>query len=213
MMMMSLSGRCVKRALAPPPAAFLISRTFSSSSKSDVILTFSGPDRKGLVRDLASITSKHGCLWTESRSLRLADRFSTLCKLNIQNNSIRGLENDVRSVFPGYVINLAVANPESIQETKCNRYTFTALGPDRENVVRDISAFLGNNNINVESVETMSFAAPHAGYVMFKLSGVVAVPDYLNLKVEKISDGLSALGNELGFDIDPLVPFDPEAAR
>src|SRR4030095_13806371 len=79
-------------------------------------------------------------------------------------------------------------------------YKLTASCMDHPGIVYQISAVLGDLGINIESMETKTYAAPVSGTPLFQLEAVLAVPARAN--INEVRERLTELQREQTIDID-----------
>ena len=65
-----------------------------------LVLTVIGPDRPGLVEELARVIAAHGGSWDESRMARLAGHFAGVVQIHLPDEAVPGL-------VPGGVVHRA----------------------------------------------------------------------------------------------------------
>jgi glycine cleavage system regulatory protein len=158
-----------------------------------LILTVVGPDRPGLVRALSQAVAARGGSWLESRMARLAGQFAGIVLVEAPESlldDLRALEaQGLRILVQGG------AAAEAIGE----RLTLEVVGNDRPGIVRDITAVVAANGINIEELTTGVLSGSFSGELLFKATAVLRSPD--TAAVEAMRAGLERLGNELMVDI------------
>ena len=161
-----------------------------------LILTVIGPDRPGLVRALSEAVAARGGSWLESRMARLAGQFAGIVLVEAPESlldDLRALESQgLRIVVQG---GDATGGGTAAGE----RLTLEVVGHDRPGIVRDITAVLAANGVNIEELTTGVLSGSFSGETMFRATAVLRAPDAA--AVEAMRTGLERLGNELMVDI------------
>ncbi len=78
------------------------------------------------------------------------------------------------------------------------RCAITVLGADHLGIIHEVTRYLSEQGINVETMTTEVTAAPMSGTPLFSMSAVVRVPPKLSL--EDLSEALDYIGDELSVD-------------
>ena len=160
-----------------------------------LVMTVIGRDRTGLVESVARIVADHGGNWLESRMCRLGGEFAGILRIHVprdkesalvlalQNLQMQGLSVVVRPdpAAPG-------ASPKRLASIEI-------VGHDRPGIVRQISAALARQGVNVEELETECASAPMSGEMLFKAVAKLQLPDAcavdgLRKELEKIAGDL-----------------------
>jgi len=164
-----------------------------------LILTVIGPDRPGLVRALSEAVAARGGSWLDSRMARLAGQFAGIVLVEAPESlldDLRALESQgLRIVVQG---GDAIGGAPAAGE----RLTLEVVGHDRPGIVRDITAVLAANAVNIEELTTGVLSGSFSGERMFRATAVLRAPD--PAAVEAMRAGLEQLGNELMVDIQAV---------
>ncbi len=158
-----------------------------------LILTVIGPDRPGLVRALSEAVAARGGSWLESRMARLAGQFAGIVLVDAPQS----LVNDLRAL-EGQGLRIAVQSGEATAAVG-ERLTLEVVGNDRPGIVRDITAVVAANGINIEELTTGVLSGSFSGETLFKATASLRAPNAA--AVEAMRAGLERLGNELMVDI------------
>ncbi|HKK19196.1 MAG TPA: ACT domain-containing protein [Opitutales bacterium] len=133
-----------------------------------LVVTISGPDRAGLVEELASVIAEHSGNWEHCRMVHLADRFVGLLQIRVSGVNQQDLESALRMI-DGLDVMLAATKGEP-EEALSNRpgLRLELLGSDHPGIVRDIFAALAKAKVNVEELHTSTEAAADSGGMLFR---------------------------------------------
>jgi len=158
-----------------------------------LILTLVGPDRPGLVQDLADIVSRHEGNWLESRMAKLGGQFAGILHLECPPESAKALEAELAE-FRDLNLTLAPAHESVSAEGKA--ISLEIVGHDSPGIVKRIASTLSTNGANVEELETALESAPMAGHLLFRTSGKVRLapgsdPAALTAALEELGPDLT----------------------
>ena len=98
-----------------------------------------------------------------------------------------------------------VSEPEENSATPC---AITVLGADHMGIIHQISRYLAEQGLNLETVTTEVVAAPMSGSPLFTMSAVVKVPP--QLEVDDLREALEFIGDEMGVDTKVFAHVDEE---
>ena len=162
-----------------------------------LIVSFIGEDRPGLVQALSDIVAGHGGNWEESRMVHLGGHFSGCARVDIDapradalQAALAETEDLTVTVRPA----LAAVPAEGMLEMKLD-----IVGPDRKGILRDVTTELGERQINVQEMNTSVGPASMSGSPTFSATASVMVPSSLDLA--ELDSRLSGIAENLGVDI------------
>ena len=165
---------------------------------SKLIISATGPDRKGIVSEISSIVNNHNGNIETSKMVRLEREFSVLILVNIKINQIKQLEKSLNMIE-----NLTI----QIIETKSNenkeyKYKFHLYinGADNEGIVYKFSNFLSKININIEEVNTKIKNAPMSATPLFMMDLIIDSEEDINQK--NIKKELEIIADKLGVGVE-----------
>lgn len=142
-----------------------------------LVLTVIGPDRPGLVEELARVIAARGGSWDESRMARLAGHFAGVVQIHLPEEAVPGLLSDLpglaarglsASVFDSEAGDAASAPGETLW--------LELVGQDRPGIVRDVSRALAALSVNVLDLWTAVESAPMSGERLFRARAELAPP-------------------------------------
>ena len=58
-------------------------------ARTSLVVTFTGPDRPGIVASFARVVGEHGGNWEESRMARLAGQFAGILEVTVEADRAR----------------------------------------------------------------------------------------------------------------------------
>ncbi|MCX8156912.1 MAG: ACT domain-containing protein [Verrucomicrobiae bacterium] len=147
-----------------------------------LVMTIIGPDRPGLVEQVAALVAAHGGNWLESRMAHLGGQFAGILRVAVPPEQQAALENALRQLHQAGLHVVAQAGPTPPAASPAGRLLRLELvGHDRPGIVRDISRVLAAHNVNVEELETGCESAPMSGEILFRAQAQISVPPACDL--------------------------------
>jgi len=146
---------------------------------------------------------KHGANIEESRMTILGNDFAIIMMVTVPADVTHtALVTKLQTVFPEFTIGARKTNsalqpacPQPVRILQINME-----GPDQPGVVKHLTSIFVRNNISVRDLDTDTSSAPFAGYKIFTLKCVVAVPTKVN--IDSFLKQLQIVEEQYGFDID-----------
>ncbi|MEZ4315961.1 MAG: ACT domain-containing protein [Myxococcota bacterium] len=140
----------------------------------DLVVTFSGPDRTGLVDRFASKIREHGGNWEESRLVRLAGWFCGMLLVRVATDHAEGLEIALRNVADDLTVTIARGQRDDRERSLVKLSVACA---DRNGIVHDLSRTLVALGVNIEELHSGVSAAPMSGEPLFTATLRLSIPD------------------------------------
>ncbi len=169
-------------------------------AKGYVVLTAVGPDRVGIVDDIAAAVSGAGCNIEESKMAVLGGEFAVIMLVSGAAGSVDALSRSL----PGTAGKLGLhvecrPTREPRAGEKGRPYLLEAVSLDPPGIVHSVTAILRGHGINIEDLETDTAAAPWTGAPMFRLKAHLVVGPAVS--ITKLKDELALLQQEHDLDI------------
>jgi glycine cleavage system transcriptional repressor len=161
-----------------------------SSERRYMVLTAVGPDRPGIVQEIAAAVHEASANLEDSRMAILGGEFALIVLLSGTSAAI----DRVRERSPSFEakLGLRVSLKETTAPSTAERflpYRLRVSGVDRLGIVAAVSKVLAGRSINVASLESRLQNAPLSGTPMFMLNAELRVPSEM---------ALSSLRRDLG---------------
>jgi glycine cleavage system regulatory protein len=168
--------------------------------RTNLVMTFVGDDKPGLVEKISEVVNRHNGNWLESRMIQLSGKFSGIIRVGIDETHLEHLTASLSDLnSEGLAIHIEAA--DSQDEAAAGRlYGLQMLGLDRPGLVHEVSLALAAESINVVEMETNVLSAAMTGEQMFSAEASVEVPDRVD--VDLLHERLEALSRELAVDIE-----------
>jgi glycine cleavage system transcriptional repressor len=171
------------------------------ADKDHLILTAIGPDRVGLVEKISEFISRHGCNIEDSKMAVFCGEFAVIVLISGEGGKLVKIGRDYREIETetGLAISIKTPSTRSLPESFLP-YKLTASCMDHPGIVYQISAVLSAVGVNIESMETRTYAAPVSGTPIFQLEADLAVPTRTN--INSLRERFAQIQREENIDIE-----------
>ena len=159
-----------------------------------LVLTAIGEDKPGLVEQLALVVSRNSGNWLESSMSQLAGKFAGILRVSVPDDQAEQLVQELESLSDRLKLVIERVSAQD-QGDVSQVLTLSLVGNDRPGIIREISAALTRQRVNVEELNTVCTIAPMSGETLFNAEARLKVPADLNLddlqsELEQIADDL-----------------------
>jgi glycine cleavage system transcriptional repressor len=148
-----------------------------ASDNESLVITASGEDKIGLVEGFTRRITEAGCNIEESRMAALGGRFAILMRVSGNWDALAKLESRLPAVSEE--LGLAITQ----QRTRASRpekplipYMVEVTALDQPGIVNSLANFFARLHINIEALDTETYAAPHTGAPMFAVRMTLGIP-------------------------------------
>jgi glycine cleavage system transcriptional repressor len=146
------------------------------SDKAFLVLTAVGPDRPGLVSEIASAIHAAGANLEDSRMAILGGEFALLLLLSGPETAAAAVEKAAAPLGEKLGLRVILKRTRRGQRKEFLPYRISVTGFDRPGIVLRISEILARRGVNVASLESHLAYAPLSGTPMFVLEAELQVP-------------------------------------
>jgi len=170
-----------------------------TSDKAYLVLTAVGPDRPGLVSEIAAAIHGAGANLEDSRMAILGGEFALLLLLSGSSAAAAAVEKAAGPL--GEALGLRVVSKRTARGDAKDflPYRISVSGFDRPGIVLRVSEILARRGVNVASLESHLAYAPLSGTPMFVLEAELQVPSEVALA--ELRRELSAQCEEENLDL------------
>lgn len=147
-------------------------------AQSTLVFSVFAADRPQLVNMISDVVSSHQGSWMSSSLSRLCGQFAGLVHVAVDDDKRAALINDLKALSEDGI--LISERPDTGLVDDNDEITQVELvleANDRPGIVGEISAVLGQANINIDSLETGCESASMAGYPLFRAHLYLSLPD------------------------------------
>ncbi len=163
-----------------------------------LLLTAIGPDRPGLVEELASAVAENGGNWIESRMTHLGGEFAGIVRVEVAADAAPTLREALAGIS-GLQVTASDSTPATPSGTATEVVTLDLVGTDRPGIVSSIARALAARDVNVEDLDTEHVSAPMSGETLFKACAKIVLPAGLDLS--ELQADLEAIAADLMVDL------------
>ena len=162
---------------------------------SHLVLTLIGPDRPGIVEEVADPVAAHGGNWVESRMARLGGQFAGILRVEVPEDRAAALVEALRLLERRGLRVAVEAEPRAATPAPRRLLSVDLVGLDRPGIVREISHVFAERGVNVEELITDLTPAAMSGELLFRSRALVKVPPELDAtelraRLEKLASDL-----------------------
>jgi glycine cleavage system transcriptional repressor len=171
------------------------------ADKNHLILTAIGPDRVGLVEKISEFISRHGCNIEDSKMAVFCGEFAVIVLISGEGGKLVKIGRDYREIETETGLAISIKTPSTRNPPESFLpYKLTASCMDHPGIVYQISAALSAMGVNIESMETKTYAAPVSGTPIFRIEAELSVPARTNIGA--LRDRFAEIQKEENIDID-----------
>ncbi len=171
------------------------------ADKDHLILTAVGPDQVGLVEKISEFISSHGCNIEDSKMAVFCGEFAVILLITGESGSLFKIANEYRQLEVQTALTISIKTPSKRRAAEPYLpYRLVASCMDHPGVVYQLSGVLSALGINIESMETKTYAAPDSGTPIFRLEANISVPAKVNINA--LRERFSAIQREENIDVD-----------
>ena len=159
-----------------------------------LVLTIIAADKPGLVERIAQCVSASGGNWLESRMAHMAGQFAGILRVSVPAQGRAGLVSALEDLSTDG-IRVLVGESSAGLPGASKPILMTLVGNDRPGIVREITALLSTQGVNLERLNTDVRLAPMSGDPLFHAEAALAVPATLTL--DALQAALETLADDL----------------
>ena len=150
--------------------------------KNHLILTAVGPDQVGLVEKISQFIARHSCNIEDSKMAVFCGEFALIFLISGESANLVKIANDHHQLEVETGLAISIKSPATRKPVESFLpYKLTASCMDHPGIVYQISGVLSSLGINIESMETKTYAAPVSGTPIFRLEADISVPTKTNM--------------------------------
>ena len=167
-----------------------------------LLLSVSSQDKPGVVEAISSVIEGCGGSWLESRLAHLSGKFVGVIRVRIDESRRAELQGTLQELSISGISISVETQDEARGHAENNNIVakFSAIGPDRVGIVKEISSAFVRKGINVEELETNLSSMPYSGEPIFEATGLISVPGSVDIK--ELHEKLDAIANDLGLSLE-----------
>ncbi|WP_298723207.1 ACT domain-containing protein [uncultured Oceanisphaera sp.] len=161
-----------------------------------LVATLIGPDKTGLVKQLATLIKQHHGSWQASAMSELAGYFAGIVEIRVPEEHRESLSHALGKL-PNFQVQLVEGSHQPLQGQTLK---LTVTANDRLGIIDEVTDILNQLNISVKTLKTDSHPAPITGIMLFEANSTLTLPHGQTLN--DLQTRLEALSDDLVVDID-----------
>lgn len=147
-----------------------------------LVISALSSDRPGIVNDLSKLTSDARCNITDSRMTVLGGEFAIIMMVTGSDEQLSQLESMLEERKDQLRLTITCKRTSAkVMQNEMQPYRVNVVAIDHEGIVYEIANFFAQKNINIDNMNTETYAAPHTGTPMFALNVTVEIPSGLSV--------------------------------
>lgn len=173
-----------------------------------LVLSALGSDQPGLVKKISEHILGLGLNIEDSRMSILGGEFAFMLLASGEETILQNLVNTIPELeknFTDLTFSSKYTQPRQLHPSLSYNVNIHAL--DHQGIVHNLARFFSDRNINIEDLNTSSYAAPHTGSKMFSVDLKISIPD--NISISNIRDAFIEHCDNLNLDAS----FEPESGN
>ena len=171
------------------------------ADKDHLILTAVGPDQVGLIEKVSQFIARYGCNIEDSKMAVFCGEFALILLISGESGSLVKIANDHTYLEVETGLTISIKTPATRKPAESFLpYQLTASCMDHPGIVYRLSGVLSSLGINIESMETKTYAAPVSGTPIFRLEANISVPTKTN--INSLRQRFAEIQKEENIDIE-----------
>ncbi|MBK7893536.1 MAG: ACT domain-containing protein [Candidatus Promineifilaceae bacterium] len=166
-----------------------------------LVITITGHDRVGVVDEVTKVILASQGNVDASRMARLGGVFAMLMLVSVSEEQQGELETALEGLRQqDFDLSMRpTVRGTSKKFAGWHRYQLDVRGADHEGIIHQITHYLAQEGVSVETIDTGTEDAPFGGTRLFTMSAKLFAPPHLSL--DDLLDELEAVGDQLNVDV------------
>jgi glycine cleavage system transcriptional repressor len=149
--------------------------------RTNLIIIAVGADQVGLVERISDFIHQHHCNIEDSKMAVLAGEFAYMGMISGEEKYISTIAEKRQELAAETGLDVYIRKPGPRKKIHALPYRFTASCMDHPGVVHRLTTILSDLGINIESMETETYAAPDSGTPIFRMEADLSIPPTVNI--------------------------------
>ncbi len=153
-----------------------------------LVISAIGEDKPGIINGLSQVATDSQCNILDTRMTVLGGEFALIMMISGEAAHIEKAEQALPQAAEGFGLTTILKRTQLRQQANAGRpYKVSVISLDHPGIVREIASFFSDRDINIEEMETGTYAAAHTGSPMFSLELSVNIPASVTIAALKES--------------------------
>jgi len=164
-----------------------------------LVISAIGEDKPGIINGLSHTATDSGCNILDTRMTVLGGEFAIIMMISGQTEQIAAVEVKMPQTAESFGLTTILKHTVPRQHKDASSpYTVSVVALDHPGIVREIAGFFSQREINIEEMETGTYAAAHTGSPMFSLEIAVKIP--ASVAIAPLKEAFIAFCDERNLD-------------
>jgi glycine cleavage system transcriptional repressor len=182
--------------------------TLTANKSNQLVISAIGSDRPGIVNALSEIIVQNNGNIDDSRMTVLGGEFAIILLISGSENELKTIEQLLNQAAVSLTLNIMSkhTNDKTSVETQEKNipYIVEVLAMDNPGIVYKLADFFSSREINIQSMQTDRYPAPHTGTQMFAVEMVITVPP--TIIINDLRDDFLDLCEDMNLDASIEAP-------
>ncbi len=184
--------------------------THTSNSSNQLVISAIGSDRPGIVNELSQLIVQNNGNIDDSRMTVLGGEFAIILLISASEKELAHIEallNEKSSSLELNIITKQTSKNTLAEISALDKkipYIVEVLAMDNPGIVYKLTDFFSTRNINIQSLQTDRYPAPHTGTQMFAIEMVITVPQ--SIIINDLRDDFLDLCEDMNLDASIEAP-------
>ena len=176
-----------------------------NNNEQQLVISAIGTDRPGIVNEISQIITHNQGNIDDSRMTVLGGEFAIILLISANTEALKSIEEILQqqaSTLDLLITTKQTSNDGSLSQSVVadNRspYLVEVLAIDNPGIVYQLADFFSKQDINIQSMQTSRYSAPHTGTQMFAIDMIIAIPQ--SIMINELRDDFLDLCEEMNLD-------------
>ena len=153
-----------------------------SNNSNQLVISAIGSDHPGIVNELSQLIVQNNGNIDDSRMTVLGGEFAIILLISASDADLKTIEQILNQQAASLELNIISKHTssqtlaENASAEKKVPYIVEVLAMDNPGIVYKLADFFSSRDINIQSLQTDRYPAPHTGTLMFAIEMVITVP-------------------------------------
>ncbi len=168
-------------------------------SENQLVISAIGSDRPGIVNELSQLIVQNKGNIDDSRMTVLGGEFAIILLISAPADDLVHIEQLLKGQEETLKLSIITKYTRPGNEPeKQIPYVVEVLAMDNPGIVYKLADFLSSRNINIQSMQTDRYPAPHTGTPMFAIEMIITIPQ--SIIINELRDDFLDLCEDMNLD-------------
>ncbi|WP_198266247.1 glycine cleavage system protein R [sulfur-oxidizing endosymbiont of Gigantopelta aegis] len=178
--------------------------THTVNKSNQLVISAIGSDRPGIVNALSEIIVQNQGNIDDSRMTVLGGEFAIILLISGSEDELKNIEQLLKQQASSLALNIISKHTNDKKPEQNIPYIVEVLAMDNPGIVYKLADFFSSREINIQSMQTDRYPAPHTGTQMFAVELVITVPP--TIIVNDLRDDFLDLCEDMNLDASIEAP-------